>query len=361
MVSVSPRPAFACALAAFALVFLAACDSSPTRVDIPPSPRAAEDRPGGLGVLDSVRYVVHVSIDGLRPDAVEVLGSDGAPALSRLRREAAYTHNARTDPDVRNTMPNHVAQLTGRLTSGLEGHGWTDNEAVEGNVHGNKGAYVPSVFDVVHDAGRPTAAYVSKEKFALLTRSYNDHGARDETGADDGRAKIDVYYHHHDTDGLVSRIERDFRAAPPAYAFVHVRDPDFAGHEHGWDLSPGSPYLAAVERADDHVRSIIDLVEADRRLRGRTVVLVTSDHGGSGREHGSAHIDHFTVPFYVWGPGIRPGDLYALNPHLEDPGADQGAAPVRNGDAANVVTRLLGLEAVPTSTIGSGRALEVAR
>ncbi|MGB3543282.1 alkaline phosphatase family protein [Rubrivirga sp.] len=337
---------------------LAACDTESVG-SIAPAPEAVDNRPGGFGDLDSVRYVVHVSIDGLRPDAVDVLGDAGAPALSRLLRESVHTHNARTDPGIRHTLPNHISQLTGRSTYGESGHGWSDNDGLtDATVHGNQGTYVPSVFDVVHDHGGRTGAYVSKEKFSLLERSYAFQGAPDVTGPDDGANKLDVYFHHHDTDRLLDRLASDLLSDPPSYSFVHLRDPDFAGHEHGWDLGRGSPYLTAVERSDSHVRRVIDTIEADGRLQGRTVVLVTSDHGGRGREHGSAHIDHIRVPFYVWGPGIRPGDLYTLNTQRLDPADDQGAAPIRNGDAANLSLSLLGLPAVPGSTLGG---LEVAR
>ena len=329
------------------LSVFAACDSAPGA--LPPAPGDAEARPGGLGHRDSVRYVVHVSVDGLRPDAVETLGPDLAPAFARLRREGASTHNARTDPDVRYTLPNHVTQLTGRTALGEGGHRWLDNTGdAAGTVHDRHGSYLPSVFDVVRGHGLRTAAYVSKEKLYLLDRSY---------GAD-GPAVIGRFDHHPDTGLLVSRAVRDLEAGPAHYTFLHLRDPDAAGHGHGWSLEPGSPYLEAVQAADARIGALLSFVEGDARFRGRTALVVTSDHGGRKREHGTGHRDHITVPLYVWGPGVRPADLYALNPQRRDPGAGQGDAPIRNGDAANLSLSLLGLEAVPGSALSG---LEVGR
>lgn len=321
-------------------------------------PDAVAERPGGLGIRDSVRYVIHVSVDGLRPDAVERVST---PAFDRLRTEGAWTHNARTDVDYRITLPNHTAQLTGRPVTGPDGHHWTVNVDPEPGVtlHSNRGAYIPSVFDVVHDHGLETAAYVSKSKFSLYDVSYDDaHGAPDTTDADDGRDKIDRYVFDEDTDALVDRVVADLQDDPAAYTFVHLRDPDSAGHVWSWSVRRGSPYLRAVEHADRLLGRILGAVEADPRLAGHTALIVTADHGGQGRDHSPETRVDYTIPFYVWSPGVRRADLYALNadrradPGTDNVGFDAAQQPVRNGDAASLALAILGLPEVPGSTIG---------
>ena len=345
-------------LALASALLLASCAGGPLAPLVELTP--GETPTAELGELDSVRYVIHVSIDGLRPDAVERLPLDAVPAFTRLRREGVWTHNARTDADVRKTLPNHTTQLTGRPVRGDAGHGWTVNVTPppRTTLHSNRRAYVASVFDVVHDAGRGTSAYVSKPKFVLFERSYDArHGAPDTTGADDGRAKIDRFVFERDTDGLTERLAYHAQLRPSAYTFLHVRDPDGQGHVHGWSLRAGSRYLRAVQAADARLGRLFELVETDPRLRGRTALVVTADHGGSGRNHFAEKPEHYTIPFYVWGPGIAPGDLYARNPDradpgTENPGRDAEPPPIRNGDAANLALSLLGLEPVPGSTIG---------
>ena len=347
-----------------ALLVLAGCTPVAPVAPLPPD----DQPPGRLGDADAIRYVVHVSVDGLRPDAVTGRPADELPAFARLRLEGAFTHNARTDAGFRNTLPNHATQLTGRPVAGDGGHGWTLNADPEpgATLHSNAGAYVASVFDVVHDAGLATAAYISKSKLSLFDASYDGaHGAPDATGADDGRDKLDVFDVDASTGTLVRRVVADLRSDPAAYTFVHLRDPDATGHAHGWSLRPTSRYLRAVQRADDRIGRVLAAIEADPRLRGRTAVVVTADHGGSGRDHQSERAEHFTVPFYVWGPGISPADLYALNaetradPGTENVGYDAGRQPVRNGDAANLALALLGLGPVPGSTIGAEHPLRV--
>ena len=348
-------PPAAVALALFA----AGCaGSSPEPVEIPA--RGPGDGP--------VEYVVHVSIDGLRPDAV-TRQFHALPAFARLRAQAAFTDNARTDPDYSNTLPNHTAQLTGRGVVGAEGHGWGTNRDPDpsATLHSNRGAYVASVFDVASDRGLRTALYASKEKFAVYDRSYGPaHGAPDTTGADDGRNKIDRFVLETDTEALVARFDADLARGPAAYTFVHIRDPDTAGHRFGWRLWQWHPYMRAVRRADRRLGDILAAIEAHPQMAGRTAVIVTADHGGTGHSHGAGKPEHYTIPFYVWAPGVPPGDLYArsagalADPAGERPGFDPARQPVRNGAAANAALALLGLPPVPGSTINASGELRVA-
>ena len=331
-----------------------------------PRPGALQERPGGVGDIDSIRYVIHVSVDGLRPDAVQRQKAEALPAFARLRTEGAFTQNARTDADYRITLPNHTAQLTGRPVAGAEGHSWTVNVDPDPGVtlHANKGSYVASVFDVAHDAGLRTAAYVSKSKFSLFDISYDEeHGAHDRTGADDGRDKIDVFVYESDTAELVERLASDLRTSPSAYTFLHIQDPDETGHLWSWSVRSGSPYMRAVRTADARIGVLLELIETDTRLLGRTALIVTADHGGRERGHAPERAEDYTVPFYVWGPGILPADLYVLN---ADTRADPGRAnvgfeaprqPIRNGDAAALALDLLGFGPVPGSTIGAEHPL----
>ena len=322
---------------------------------------------------DSVRTVIHVSVDGLRPDAVtRQLGA--LPAFARLRAQGAFTDNARTTPTFGNTLPNHASQFTGRVVAGPHGHGWDTNRFPDPAVtlHRNRGGYVASAFDVASDAGLPTGLYASKAKFAVFDRSYGPGlGARDTTGADDGRDKIGTYVYDRDTDALVGRLLADLAEEPAGYHVLHLRDPDTAGHRFGWRLWGWHPYMRAVRRADRQIGRVLAAVDADPELAGRTVVIVTADHGGSGHDHGAPAPAYFTdrrdytVPFYVWGAGVAPADLYELNegtradPGEGHPGVAARPQPVRNGDAANLALAALGLGPVPGSTIGAEAPLRV--
>jgi hypothetical protein len=106
-------------------------------------------------------------------------------------------------------------------------------------------------------------------------------------------------------------------------------------------------------------------VENDPRLAGNTAIILTSDHGGSGHSHGADNREHYTVPFYVWGPGVPAGDLYVLNDGLRGdplrgrPGFDVPLQPIRNGAVANLALALLGLDPVPGSSINTASLMRV--
>ncbi|MCY2929817.1 MAG: alkaline phosphatase family protein [Planctomycetota bacterium] len=303
-------------------------------------------------------------MDGAGSSYVQALIDAGQlPHFKKMQAEGAWTNNARCDYDISVTLPNHICQVTGRGVLGPAGHGWTSNgdPAAGQTLQSNKGSYVAGVFDVAHDNGLRTGLYTGKSKFALFDTSYNaTHGEPDATGPDNGRDKIDEFVCEK-SPKLVPALKAAMTgAAPFHYVLFHYAETDAAGHAFGW----GSPaYNDAMKKMDAYLGQLFEMIAATPALKGKTAIILTADHGGAGRDHSDATkaID-YTIPFYVWGPGVQAGaDLYALNPAtLADPGTgrpDYQAAkqPVRNGDAANLALRLLGLGTVPGSTINGVR------
>ncbi|TSC76038.1 MAG: type I phosphodiesterase/nucleotide pyrophosphatase [Parcubacteria group bacterium Gr01-1014_31] len=313
-------------------------------------------------------YVIYVSVDGLRPDAVTNLGPAGAPNFYRLINEGATTLNARTDYDYTITLPNHVTMATGRGVNGSNGHNWTLNSdpAPGQTIHSNKGSYVASVFDVAHDNGRRTGLLASKTKFSLFDTSYDAaNGAPDTTGTDNGRDKIDTYVYNGSTANLTSRFINDMNANPYHFSFVHFADPDTVGHANGWNPTPGSAYSNAVKTVDGYLGQILQLIDSNSTLNGNTTLIVSADHGGSGGDHSNATLpEDYTIPFFAWGKNTAAAaELYGLNPASRlDPFTGRptyGATPqpIRNGDAGNLALYLLALPPIPTSFINASQDL----
>jgi hypothetical protein len=319
-----------------------------------------------------IRHVIHISVDGLRPDAVTFLGSTNLPNFYRLRREGAFTDNARTDFDYTITLPNHTSQVTGRGVAGAAGHNWTNNtDPTAGQtLESNRGFYVAGAFDVAHDNGLRTGEFASKTKFSLFATSWNaSNGALDLTGPNNGRNKIDVYHNIANTATLVNALITNMNFNPFGYAFLHLADPDNVGHSQGWFVTNGSPYCESIKLVDSRLGALFNMIDTNTTLKGSTAIVLTADHGGGAPGAEFSHVpatarEHYTIPFYVWGPGVMPqGDLYLLNPGRRlNPGTSRPTysapvQPIRNGEAANVSLTLLGLGPVPDSTINPSQDL----
>jgi hypothetical protein len=330
---------------------------------------------------DGLTYIVHISVDGMGYDYDQLLMDAGQlPNLKRFETQGAWTNNARDDYDFTVTLPNHTTQITGRAVDGPEGHNWTGNTDPDPGVtiQSNKCAYVASVFDVAHDNGLRTALYAGKSKFSLFDTSYNaENGAADVTGVDNGRDKIDYYYYNPAGSGaavVAGAFVTQSTASATQYSFLHFADPDVAGHAAGW----GSPtYNAALQAVDDALGTVWSFVDNNPTYRDHTYIVLTADHGGGGNgpddggflaDHGDpTKVENYTIPFYVWGPGVAAGvDLYSLNagtrwnPGTERITYDDPFQPIRNGDAANLELELLGLGPIPGSTINALQDLSVA-
>ncbi|MCK5551218.1 MAG: alkaline phosphatase family protein, partial [Hyphomicrobiaceae bacterium] len=273
--------------------------------------------------LGKVSHVIHISIDGLRGDLLESLVSKDPRNYSNFRRfvtEGATTFNARNDYTDTSTLPNHTTILTARPASQPEGgpntahHGYLDNSdrTLSTTLHnsGNENlSYVPSVFDVVHDAGLSTALYGSKSKFVIYDLSYDaENGAPDTTGPDNGRDKIDHYVNEGEGKPTVERFLKEMQAEQYNYAFVHDKRPDH-GHHVGWGSEEWNDLIRDVDR---FLGALFALVESEPGLAGDTALLLTADHGGEEVpehfENGEPVYDHgdpgnfrnYTIPVLVW-------------------------------------------------------------
>jgi predicted AlkP superfamily pyrophosphatase or phosphodiesterase len=277
--------------------------------------------PSRTGAVTS--HVVVISIDGLRPDAIARFE---ARTIQRLMREGRVTLDARTIvPSL--TLPSHTSMLTG---VGPDRHGisWNDDQVV-----GRGLVPVPTVFAVADSAGLSTAAFFSKAKFRHLMVPGSLGYAQAPTGWWGRWGAVR-------TSGDVRDYLRG--SARPNLLFVHVGEADFAGHAMGW---MSWAYGEAVQRADAAVARVLAATDAAFG-RGRYTVILTADHGGHGRTHGTADSLDVTIPWIAWGQGVVPLDSAA-----------ERITGVRTMDTAATVLWLLG---VPVPAGWDGRPVTAA-
>jgi predicted AlkP superfamily pyrophosphatase or phosphodiesterase len=318
-------------------------------------------------VAGQSQYVIEISVDGLGSSYLQNLfNSSSVPNIARIKAEGASTLNARDDYDYTVTLPNHVTEVTGRGVTGSTGHNWTSNSdpAAGQTIHSKKGSYVASVFDVAHDNGLRTSMYATKTKFSLFDTSYNSiNGASDITGIDNGKDKIDTYLYNASSVSINNSFIAAMNSNLFNYSFIHYTDGDTEGHGHGWG---STQYYDAIKAVDGYLGAILTMIDNSSTFAGNTTIIFTADHGGTGTGHDTASNRlNYTIPFMVWGAGVDAGtDLYSLNadtrlyPSTGRP-SYSGLQPIRNGDGVNLALELLGLGAIPGSTINNMQNLVV--
>ncbi|MGH7444347.1 MAG: alkaline phosphatase family protein [Longimicrobiales bacterium] len=224
------------------------------------------------------RYVVIVSIDGLRADAIEAYPT---PTLHRLMRTGRYTLEARTVVPSK-TLPAHTSMLTG---AAVARHGVTWNEARPDSAR-----RVPTIFERARRTGLSTAAFFSKPKFEGLASGDGFDYVQRPVGGVIGMLADEV-----DDD-----VEDALREHHPHLLFVHIADPDYAGHLTGWMTRL---YGRAVSSADAALDDILE--SADEAYgEGEYTIIVTADHGGHGRDHTGAVPEDVLIPWIVAGKGV---------------------------------------------------------
>ena len=276
---------------------------------------APEDLVGqNVPAASVTRHVVLVSIDGLRPDAIAAFA---APTLQRLIREGSYTLAATTiDPS--KTLPSHTSMLTGEPPERHQVYWNTAASAERDQIE------MPNVFSVARANGYRTAAFFSKSKFQPLQRP----GTLDYSQAPGG------WFGRWPGSRTVTDVATHLRDNRPNLLFVHLTDPDAAGHRAGW---MSDDYGRGVNAADAALGRLIALAD-EAYGTGNYSLIVTADHGGQKRDHGSRDEADVTIPWIAWGRGVKPGLLQSVS--------------VRTMDTASTVLWLLGLSE-PTEWAGT--------
>jgi hypothetical protein len=263
-----------------------------------------------------VRVIV-IGVDGLSVDGVNTAKT---PRLHELMDRGAWTLEARgVMPTL--SSPNWASMITG---AGPEQHGITSNGVMLQKMvtlpavcRGEEGMF-PTMFEVLrmqHPASK-IAIFHDWPGFADLVEKHAPTVMRHERGAErTTRAAIDYWKENR-----------------PELMFVHLDNVDHTGHDLGWG---SREYNKAVTEADGYIGEI----EAMLRTAGaldETYVLVTSDHGGKGREHGKNSLVEIQIPWILTGPGVRAGRV---------------AAPVYTFDTAATVAWILNVN-TPDCWIG---------
>lgn len=222
------------------------------------------------------QHVFIISFDGGKP---EVMKRSPMPLTMEMAKTGAATWNAQTVfPSV--TLTSHTSMLTG-VQPAKHRILWNDWIPSRGLVK------VPTVFGLAHNAGYTTALFAGKPKF----RHLNLPGTLNEFQVPDYSASV-----------VAKAAARYIEVNKPNLCFIHFADSDGAGHKYGW----GTPQQVQSFADEDAALKIVR--EAVRRagIEKDSVFILSADHGGHDKTHGTNRPDDMTIPWIAWGDAVKP-------------------------------------------------------
>ena len=219
--------------------------------------------------------VLVILVDGMRPDS---LGN--IPQAQKIIKKSACTMQATTVmPSV--TLPCHMSLFHSVDPSR---HGTTTN------------VYMPQVrpirglCEVLKAAGKKNAFFYNWEEIRDLSRPDSLEFSYFQRGRSIGYDKANTII----TDAAIDYLTKN----PIDFAFLYYGYTDMAGHNYGW-MSP--EYNAAMQSSWEDIERIVEALPDDY------TVIITADHGGHDRMHGTDLPEDMIIPMIITGKGIKAG------------------------------------------------------
>lgn len=220
--------------------------------------------PSLLFAADNPETFVVVSIDALHPDAVQ---KENCPNIWRLIEDSFYTPDGESVSPPK-TLLSHAAMFTGKTP---EESGITDNTWQKGEEQ----IQLSTIFDIAKEAGYRTGYFYAKEKLGFL-----------ESGSVDYTKISKIASIHYALEYLKQTEQKTFM-------FIHVSGLDKVGPRYGW-LS--KEYLEEFYYIDQDLKPIIDYLHK----KDNVIFIVTSDHAGHIKIHGSSHPEDKKLPLIIY-------------------------------------------------------------
>lgn len=220
--------------------------------------------------------VVLVLVDGMRPDGMMDCGHPFAQQLVSL---SSYALDARTVmPSV--TLPCHMS-----LFHSVD----PDRHGILTNLYVPQVRPVVGLFDRLDMYEKKCAFFYTWEELRDLARPDHLHTALCLNQHKDSDTDTKI------TDAAIRYIKDE----EPDFIFVYLGETDeVGGHDCGW---MSETYLKSVYKAMDCISRIYE------NLPSGYTLIVTADHGGHDRAHGTDMPEDMTIPVCICGPRFEAG------------------------------------------------------
>lgn len=213
--------------------------------------------------------VLLILVDGMRSDAITEI-----PEAKALMEKSSYTLDAKTViPSV--TLPCHMSLFHSVDPSR---HGTTTN------TYAPQVRPIDGICEVFNAAKKNCAMFYTSHPLRDLARPgtlvYEKFFAGRFAGYEIANSTV--------TDDAIDYIGKH----RPDFAFLYLGWPDAAGHSYGW---MGEEYMHSVKESWKCIEKISNTLDEEYAL------IVTADHGGHDRTHGTDLPEDMTIPVFFKG------------------------------------------------------------
>lgn len=221
--------------------------------------------------------VLLILVDGMRPDAVEKCTQ---PFSDKAARCSRYFSSAETVmPSV--TLPCHMSLFHSVRP---------DRHGILTNTYVPQVRPVKGICEVLRNAGKKCAVFYNWEELKDLSRPDSLTYSTYVSGH---------IYGYEEANRRVSELAKQYISTDsPDFVFVYLGLVDSAGHNYGW---MSDKYMEAVSQSFECIENLCENLSDDY------LVIITADHGGHDRTHGSDMPEDMTIPVMLMNPSIEKG------------------------------------------------------
>ena len=219
--------------------------------------------------------VIMILADGMRPDSLPDIEK-----AQKIIAESSYTMNALTvSPSV--TLPCHIS-LFHSVTP--QRHGTTTN------TYAPQVRPVNGLCEVLKQADKKCALFYNWEEIRDVSRPNSLAHACFYAGRRIGYKLAGEV--------LTEEAIKYLKTFDADFTFIYFGYPDMAGHNHGWMTDE---YMEAIHSSWDNIEKMIT------ELGDEYTYIITADHGGHDRTHGSDMPEDMIIPVIIRGKDFEKG------------------------------------------------------
>ncbi|MGI6316528.1 MAG: alkaline phosphatase family protein [Christensenellales bacterium] len=225
--------------------------------------------------------VLLIVVDGMRPDSLRRCGHRFANEF--LSQSTCALDAMTVMPSV--TLPCHMS-LFHSVDSGRHG--------VLTNIYTPQVRPIPGLCEQLRLHGKTCAFFYNWEELRDLSRP----GSLSVSVFVSGHAHTYKTANRAVTDAAITVIQK----AAPDFSFLYLGLTDEVGHNRGW---MGPEYMEAVCQSWDCIKKAVET------LPSNYTVIITADHGGHERMHGSDCEEDMRIPILCRGQAFPPNKILA--------------------------------------------------